>query len=261
MNRNRKIMEGLGSFLLIVMFIVMMITSSSAIISAYYNLQLTNKRIQLSIKNALNRIKEHSNPTNGELIQSEIVRLMQLQSKSKGTLDSSTISFLFQVFTLALISAGVYILKRSFSNIRSSERKIELIRQFINSGPNIYALGNYFSNAYQITYPLKNINDDTLIDSYISLERDYLTIAKNKLERAAQDRIGIERSLHGSFLDYGVRIRSNLNIVIKENTLSQEIKKRISDLIDICNECLELLKTSGFVEKFEEQLAILEDKA
>jgi uncharacterized protein (UPF0333 family) len=254
MNRFRKFMEGLGNLLLILMFIVIMVVNAYVLIAAFSNLQLTNYNIERTIMKIYNHLPKYSMKKKCELKTSHKANIERLQAQAKGTLDSSTISFLFQVFTLALISAGVYILKRSSSNVRAAEKKTELVGPFAANATFSYSIASHCLNALQITKLLKT-SPNEFKKGCIPVLRDSLKELKKVIQKADDKKIGIEKSQHELLLDNARDIIGNIK------SLPQAIQENLSKSIEICAECLDILKSSSFVERYEEQLKILLDKS
>ena len=265
MDKFNKLMYALSNILLILMFIVMMFVSSFTIIGAFRNLLDTNNKIENVLNDLYKDSKNNPLIQEGKLSPIYKAYIERLEYKSKGMLDSSTISFLFQIFSLALISAGVYLLSRSHRNLKNAEKivknaeiqaknvanKSEMIGLFVSNGPTSSAIASYFSIAYQMSVLLDASQDKNARIPLIALLSDTLISLKKILNRASRDQIGVEKSQYEFFMNRATEIITNLKKISKED------HPRIIKLLDLCQESNELFESSNFVEIYNEQLSIL----
>ncbi len=242
-----ELIDRLGSFLMISMFIVVLLVVSITVVAAYWDLQETNQRIVEMLGNISDYLDMISKTEKKETASQFKAFLEQLKTRVKGTLDSSTISFLFQVFAVALLSSGVYLLSRSHRHLRMVEGKAREIAKFIESSSTSSAMEGNLKVIYNNVGLLTTGSDETTI----AFTRDSLKNLRDMLEQADRNQTGMERRQHVSFLDQIVNILSNLS------NMPDDMQDRVTDLKEYSKDCLNLLQTSGFVNRYEEQLKTL----
>ncbi len=247
MKKLSNIMDGLGNALLIIMFIVIMVVGSLAILSAYSSLQLSNKLIDVTLTEISSHLENHKVPEGSELSPQLIAYREQIRSESKGLLDSSTISFLFQIFSLSLVSAGIYLLSRSRANLQNADRKSKAAAWIVMHTSISSAIEGYCSLAHQSSWFLRFKPNQTTFATM----QDNLMGFRGILIKADQEAAGIPRSHFNSILDRLRQIDTNLK------SLSQDNANRIEGLSKICQKSIDLLESSGFSERFEENSAFL----
>ncbi|MCX6244700.1 MAG: hypothetical protein NTU98_08345 [Bacteroidetes bacterium] len=121
---------------LTLLFVIISATCIYVLIGAYTNVKKTTKLVQITtddLNNRLNNPKLFKNDS--ILVANEKAFLNQYEIRTKGTLDSTTISFLFQIFAIALVSAGVYLFSsthKDYKKIKKSAQKHDYDNQVIS---------------------------------------------------------------------------------------------------------------------------------
>ncbi len=247
--------NALGNILLLVMFLLLLLVGSDAIFQAYRDLHCANAKIEQSLTEVRVHLENlYTTGTGSDQLTPEAEAFVRcLEAGAKDRLDSNTISFLFVIFSLCLVSAGVYLLNRARQNLSVAEEKVALIGPFVANGPVASAIMGYSLAAYQTTWLLRTTTNEEAKLSYITQARDYIeALLKPYLRRAADDERGIEPVHHSLFIDLITNIKSNLEHL--------EDRESVSSLISNCEECERLLKESSFVENYRKQLRKFLDK-
>jgi hypothetical protein len=235
--------NSLGNLLLVLMFIVMIFVSSIALMSAFGNYRLSAemiKVIDLELKrticnDSLINEKNEINPIIKTFID-------QLECEQRGTLDASTISFLFQIFSFSLVTVGAYLLARSHANVKSADEKIKSAENFIKRNALSTAIEGYVSLAHHSSWSLST----KASESNISAVRESIRNLKANLKLAEKDKIGTNHSHLESIADRVGQIVSILK------SLSLEFQSGIGDYAEIVNnaeECYEELRDILFANK------------
>ena len=88
-------------------------------------------------------------------------------------------------------------------------------------------------------------------EELIVIIRDLIREVRNQLILADQKQIGIEKSLFNSFLDRAGYILKNIE------ALPDEIKESLAEVISHCKQCIDILRNSGFIERYNSQIKAL----
>jgi hypothetical protein len=237
-----KLGHGVVVFMLVIIIalcIYILIEALTGVKETYRNVEEVIKQIPLASKNEL-LFNE-----NGILKPSAKAYLTQLESRSRCTLDSGTISFLFQVFAIALVSAGVYLLSRSYENFRkikedaaNSIKRTEMIEPFVRNNQMSIILTNYYSHAFLVSWLIKKEGSSQLF----FMMRQALRQIEEQMMEANEQETGIEERLVGSFLDYSRYIRENLN------------PETPADILNTWEKCNTILRESEFAERYKKQM-------
>lgn len=121
----------LPNFLLFASFIVLISVCSFVLIEAFLDLHLTHLTVEDIMRQIWEHVETHESIQEGKPSPELKAYLERLGAQNKGVLDSNTISFLFQVFSIALISAGVVLLSRSQRNVRLAGRQARRARDLV----------------------------------------------------------------------------------------------------------------------------------
>ena len=253
MNRLSMVLNSTGSFLLILVAALLLLLSAGIMVNAFIDLRSTNRRITAIVDDATDSLlgeralDEKSGGSSGKAY------LDQLQSRSRSALDSSTISFLFQVFALSLISAGVYMLSRYHKSLLAMEQNAKRIivskdalKDFIEDGITSSTLGGIVSTGFGLGCNMRNGSKET-IQSCLPLIRESTKQIRDLLETARTNNKGLHRSQRDVFVDQLTQIRDDL----KNANAS-------TDIVGQCEECVEILEKGGFVERYAARLETLE---
>ena len=256
MINSGKVAGLFGNIILFCMFIIIIFMCTLILMSSFNNFINTNKEIEKTVTQTAEHIKSVqsiSDSTKTDLFFS--TNIDKLKSTIDKSINSNTISFLFTIFSIALVSAGVYLLSRSNSNLLESEEKLatttekaELIGPFVTNGLTSFTIASYLSISYQLTWLLKTSTFNQKKISFIPLIRDSLNILKNMLCQAANNNVGFDSTQLDFFLDYATGVLTNLE------EFSKDINEQIEDIIKICNECIFILQNSSFDQLYEEQV-------
>jgi heme/copper-type cytochrome/quinol oxidase subunit 4 len=223
-----------GSMLIYMLLICLVIISIIVIVGAYYSLQETNMHFKRIITDINHKISIDSSFATKPEAKSY---LEQLESKSSMILDSSTISYLFQLFTIALVSAGVYLLSESHKNMLKMKRSVKSVVSYITF-QNIVRLEMYFSQAHQLSLSIKT--DANTNQALIPVLQKRLTMIEDDLENGEKEEVAIESKIIDMFLDDIKYIKENISNPIYGN------------LQNSCDEIQSLLKDGMFVKRYDQ---------
>ncbi|TKJ40014.1 hypothetical protein CEE37_09770 [candidate division LCP-89 bacterium B3_LCP] len=241
----KYIMEGLGYTLLIISFVIVLFISTLAILSGYGSLRLANDMVEQTCLQISDIINKTADVTGGKLTSADSTfienSLHRLECNTKGLLDSSTIAFLFQLFTFILVSAGIYLLTQSQKNLRNAEKMARTTKKFVTTITASSAIEGYLTLTYHGSWKLRG---ETNAEIRGNVE-DYLNELKASLDRLDKERMGIEFYQHKSFVDRVVDIRNNIKCMHSDN------KEYCGGFEAIIESCHKILHDSGFVGRYD----------
>ena len=238
----------------------------------FINLNNTNKIVISSVKEAADHLIGNSEKLQNEIPTSSKVFIEQIITSGKNSLESNTISFLFQIFSITLISIGVYLLseakkKMSIVNQQYDEliKKISDVdrqyddmiiinknlthkQKYLSPFLNCISEGNkierYLSFAHQNIVQL-DVNRLNESKNYLVQTRDWLKYAIKKLEKISNDNyIGIEPEQIGYMKDW----IDAIDHVLSGNKDEQDLKALCEDYIDPIKT---LLDDEKFIQKYK----------
>lgn len=213
----------------------MIIVCMVVISDAYISLRYTNLHISNVMTEAVLKV---SSDTSFVSKQQAKAYLDQLEAKSSSTLDSSTISFLFQLFTIALVGACIYLFSESHKNLTKMRNaaKTALVHMTFQR---IVRLETYFAYAYQLSLSIyiAPINRESMIP----VLRQRLTIIKDDLTDNRTNKVAIEKSIVNLFIDDTGYIKTNLS----------SLDPPVKDLQVFCDDIITLLKEGKFDERYD----------
>ncbi|MCP4705911.1 MAG: hypothetical protein GY865_15030 [candidate division Zixibacteria bacterium] len=247
MSYNIGFSRKLGNTLLTIMFLMVMIISCLSITSSYSSLQLSIQMLDVTYLEISRHLQEQT-PLNkdGNLSPALEAFRKQLKSDTSGVLESSTISFLFTILSLTLVTAGVYLLSRAHSNIIQAENKLSLASQQVSEVSVVSAMEGHIILAHHASFLLLDASTESSTANSIANLRGKLTTIKNSLSSAHQSKIGIHPLLHKLLLDQVITISANI-------ISRTDIADRLSELIIVCQDCVDILDDSKFVERYGAQ--------
>lgn len=247
----------IGNFLVSMVLITIMLTSMYITLAAYANHRNSVLHVESVLEDVSNSI--HGLPSSSPLKSQLETSAERLELVSKKGIEESTITFLFSIFSTAIVTAGVYLITRAHNEVMSAEslvskisQKVLVVGPFVNNGPVLSVLIGHILNANHSSWLLltNDSNGFTQIAHFTHI-RDSLTLLENTLRQADRDYIGIERRNSGLLLDTLMRTKKNLEC------LPEELIPEAAELISICDRCIIFLQNSDFVARFEKQLKIL----
>ncbi|MCP4213729.1 MAG: hypothetical protein GY765_03685 [bacterium] len=276
---NDAVVIGKGGYwLLTILFVVMIFLFSLILVVSAINLVTTNQGVKETLLQIPVTLRNDALiKPDGTLSPKAKAYIDQLESKSKETLDSNTISFLFQVFALALVTVGVYLLSRSNENYRNTRnnyqdtivkyntvkdgyehikgqagdaiRKAKKIEFFVRCDQFAITLTSYYSNAYLICTLIKEQKNKDLFSDI----REQQNQIEKQFKDANEEGLGLELKLLHFFLDYSTKIR---NIIKSFTKLGIEIPV---DILKICEANQKTLTGSDFDGRYKSQMEELAD--
>ena len=250
------VIESIGSVLLVLVPLIILVAGAGVMVNALFDLKDTNERLIVAVESAVKELRQAGGKCGRVKIDpNQSVYLQQLKLRSRSMLDSNTISFLFQIFALALVSAGAYVLARAQKNLRKAEEATKRVARigkrvgpFVSNQAASSTLASYFVVALEESRYLGSLTDKSVWASCKAGTFESLTQLKVELKRAWEEKRGMERSQFDIFLDQVAAIKNNLGKV-----------EGVEDLIVICKECEDILKEGEFVKRYEVKLKGLYD--
>jgi hypothetical protein len=252
MTKFNNLVFHLGNIFMIVLFMVILATCSVVIWDAFLSLRSANQHIESAVSDIATNLKKEDSSNSGSraLIQSY---LEQMKYNSKATLDSNTISFLFQLFAIALVTAGIYLLSRSHWDLREMKKetksiifKARMIEPLVHDNQASIIIDSYLSRAYFLSWLLSVRIGDT--EGLFPMLRQILTETQNNLYDSVEKKIGIQKSLYDALLDKATFISINLSKLDKPTT------DQIKDIISLASEIISTLKRSDFIENYDNHI-------
>jgi hypothetical protein len=248
----------LMNILMIIIFTIVILVSADAVFRAYLDIHYEGTELRQTLAELENYIKNIPTNTNHQLSPETEIFLDKIKNQSNNNLSSETITFLFQIFTLCLFTAGVYLLTLIQKYVQKAYEKVSQITSFIASFPASTIIMSYLIQAYQTTWLLRTEKDNKIQISHITHARDIITkLLIEAIHKARNEKIGIEPSHYDTYLDLIQYIKENLERFKKNN--KNKKNKEIDNLIQACNRC-EALLDPELKDNYQKQLEILLEK-
>lgn len=271
-------MKKLEHWVLMIMFLMMVFISASVMIFAFCN----HRMAILMLEDTLCDIAENptlTSPAKPREISSEgKAYIAELKSQSKAIMDSNTVSFLFQVLLLCIVTVAAYLLFRSYDALKIAQMNLDeaqedlekteentreaqgslketlaTIRPFFEGASSSLAIASHYSNIQQMVAALYGAGHEER-DALVSWIRDSFNGLEERLNTAKDKHHGIEPSLYDYFmLDIADKIDKKLGGL--PGTQEEREKSGIADLSARSERCLALLRSGKFEEWYTEKIA------
>ncbi len=219
MNANPQWFNNVIDIVLGLLLLIMLLLLILLVVLGYYNFAQNNTRVA----DTLARIAEPALAGEGASPQGTSSLRADLHALSRSAFDANTLTYLFEIFTIALISGGLYLLNRSHQESREMKRRSKQAREQIASiSPFLGAtqLSVYLNNSFSFAYLLSTLclQEQENIDIITKL-RDTLTDTNRKLADYLQQSASIkENTLPAIYLDYMGYIKANLGKIPEQDS-------------------------------------------
>lgn len=254
-----NVIDGVGSLVLILLLLLLLLLSFGIMVNAFLDLRNTNERITITVRQAAADFNKAEKDLNESVTQDVAISrqayLDKLASSSHSMLDSSTISFLFQLFALALVSAGVYVLSRYHGKlvaIEENARQIiesrQAITEVVEDGIAWSSIGGLLLAGLGVSCALEMATRSSQeMVSRIASIRESIRQVNSAIGRALGSRRAMDVSQRDVFIDQIVTVKNSL-------------KKAggVDDVEAMCEDCIRLLKRGEFVERHRDRREKLE---
>jgi len=253
------ILSLLGSILLV---------SCLIIVVALFDFFTTNIRITQTMLRIRETIEAKSLTKDGKLEPWAEAFKDRLEALSKGAMESNTVSFLFQIFSVALVGSGAYLLNRSHENVRIMEEEseayseksgamrieIETVRSDLaelstgieetkRTSENrllISIFSGQLLNAYQTLSILRTASDTHQVGFLLSQGRESVAQASRSISEIRRQEV-IFRSMELShLLDIAIGTRDNLSRV------QDEVRSNSADILVSAENIVKMLQVWPF---------------
>jgi len=245
-------MGKLGNHLLGFMLITVTVVGCLVIITAFLNLLYTNAKLGIILIKIEEHFQKNSVESDEKLTPLAESYLERLGAGSKGMLSSNVIAFLFQIFSIGLISAGIYILSKSQENVERAIMKVQLTGPFIARNAAITEIDGYIHIAYHNVWLMGAIMDNRTRNSLIPLMRQSTHDLFRVLQKAREKGIGIEESHHKFLRDQVTHVYTMLKDL-------DEFDGK-DEILLTAEKCKRAIDHTGFVQKYESDLEKLIDR-
>jgi hypothetical protein len=196
------------------MMILMMLLLMMLVILGFINFSTHNARVS----DSLARINEIAQPENGTIENKVNGVKNELQAISRSAFDANTLTYLFEIFTIALISGGLYLLNQSHRESREMKKRSKIAKEqiasispFLTNTQISVFLNNSFSFAYMLTTLCKQEKD---ILGTIAKLRDTLRFINSNIAPYLSKSADIkDNNLPTIFLDYIGYITTSLKSI------------------------------------------------
>ncbi len=182
--------------------------------------------------------------------------LERIKAACTEALQAHTTSFLFQIFSVALLSGGSYLILRYKKEVEQSQgdvhdlrRQVSHMGEYAGSTTASVALAIHAMTAVQTAYFRSSSEDSVAFTTEISLARELLLEFKKVLTMAKEDKCGMDESQHAILLD------QTRNILETVKRIAKDPDKDVRYLLETATDCDRLLKTSDFVKRHKSMLS------
>lgn len=162
--------------------ILIILVSAGLLLGAYGNHRLTTWLAYDAVR-GLERSMFMGTNASADSVSIAKERVAELKAAPKELLDSNTVSFLFSIFSLCLITAGVYVLGRTSAALRSTETRYRDLRAHFEALSCSQLLALRFSELSEVVG--KGDAEQASI-------RDCLGEVRDLLHQIKEQRMGIE---------------------------------------------------------------------
>ncbi len=291
--------EFVFSLLLICSLVLVLVVGGFVLYDALLDLMETNSTVETIMEEMVTELKEQRGKedkeiepkqrgkTYEELETTLKTHVERIEAQSKGVIDSNTISFLFVVFSVGLLSGGVYLLRNSQINVdeakktaakaasdakaakkafqaalekdRDYREKVRNLGSTLQSRLYCGVFCTHLLNTYQAVMQLVPPEDDSrtqLLSGFVVRTREAVPLAHRILKEADKREAGMDEPEHTLLYDMATNARAKLRNFRQQN---QELASPINvdDIILHLDQILAILNSSPWVERYEEQMKAL----
>lgn len=223
-----------GNFLVRLLAFLILIILSVVASAGYFRYRENHLKIETTLKGLCVYLNESTYDPNG-IGQVAKCFVDKLEAITKGAAESGNITFLFTVFSIALVSGGAYLLESSREKLKKSEKTSEKANQLMESRTVSLKIFIDFSQAEQVSCKVKNLAEGgAAFPEGIATLRHLLTDSCLRLE-VSLGKIKFNDFQLWCFLNQAIEIRENLK------TLPVDSDDK-TELIGRCDRIIEILK-------------------
>jgi len=206
----------LTEIILYACFLSVMILSFIILIGAFVDHKNTNKEIEAYIIE--HRLLQKDTSGVLKVIPNLDSTLDKVEFKVDKLLEGNTVSFLFQLFTILLISIGVYILDKSNEKQKKIEKETDEFvnhmnrwKDLVNSNQLVLGLSNILADAVQYCRLFKS--DNSKASNYIPPIREAVNNANRNILSSPIPKILIENNYKNLLIRQVTEIKSTLESI------------------------------------------------
>jgi hypothetical protein len=241
------------SFLTAVMAFVIVGLLAFVLLAAFWDLEILSERVESLLRESLEylqiaQVTDEARRTMGGYLE-------RLKAASTEAMQAHTIAFLFQVFSVALISLGAYLVVRckkdvevSEVNVRKVKESVSLLAEFIGNASVSVTLVCHALMAVERACYLLVTGKRSAFTTQAVLARDLIRNFRMRMIDAVDCQRGIDEAQHTILLD---QIRNILQALRKT---PKQLQKNVEDILAMCEECERLLRNRLYVERYREVL-------
>lgn len=262
MSQHRPKGKYISSKIVIDVILIMVLAMSVFIlVSAFDSQRATTAIIEGFLEETADQIEE-TIPDGATKDRLELY-LEKLEVVTDQGMQASTVTFLLQVFSVALLTIGGYLVMEVQRRADEAKKEVEkakkaasivtrragTVGKFVISGVSVQVLFVYLANAYQDSW-LATKTAKAHKAELVPRIRDWVEFFTKQLFDSVGPDTGIEEGIHAQLFDQLTAIQVNLNEL---NMQGEEV----DDILKRCDRCMNLLLESDMVEIYEHQLALL----
>ena len=200
--------------------------------AAYWNYQETSRSMSVSQANLSSVIDTKLSLLDRDGTVSPETRailekgISEIELSASRALDSASISFLFEIFGIALIGIGVFLLSRCHNAVTMVEGSQAALAALFVDIPFFSAFESELSACYTLCHLLETGCDRGLCAPAI---RDLVKSMNRELSEGRKKGIGMERRHRDLFLERAIQIGRLVGKHFPEN---EELKSKVTLLVD-----------------------------
>ncbi len=246
-----------GSLLLFVLSCTSVVIGAIVVTLAYFNFCRCNESVKTTIDGVSNGVTQTTDPNQQQALSALAERLLYIHSEST---QRNTITFLFTVFSVALVSGSAYILERSRRDVLAVEEKVGQLRKDAADASNVaqetrkttteakrevelylkslstpWRIGASLWTSSRISQEMRTAAHARKFYSLAASERDFLGVALSGVQ-------GVQR---GEFEVMGVECEAFLNeardIKLNLEAVPEKFHDTAESLITTCSEIIGIL--------------------
>jgi hypothetical protein len=238
-------------FLLGVMCIVIIGAGIVVLIAGFSAMVSTNARVEQLLASAT---------TSGIAVDA----ISRLRDIGQGVLQANTIAFLFQVFSVGLIGACAYLVRRFWrtadktdEKLREYARRFAVLAPFLRGRVDALNILNRITNAHLLIEVIGVTQDQGVIASVTAIARESVVEATGLVNRAITTHCGMVSAERAAIQDSAENAGRRLKSLATTPGVNQGSQAGLDDLVKRLEAFTALLKSKPFEEWYDQDFESL----
>lgn len=248
----RRQWEWLVTAFMLVMLVVVLFVSGGLLLDAFGNYKAGIRELITFIEQSWADLQAKS----GSGMTQEQLRLYrdQIEAAVEQDVDKTTMSFLFQIYTAALISAGVFVLSRSRRTVEEAKRETAKASDHVQASVGaiedasncISLVGRALAALYDV-WLVRSASGAAAHVDHLPRARDSCLRLVEGLRQADASELAMDKTTHDLLLDYVGEIQAHVSL------LPEDIRVDADHIVQCCDEAQSILANGSFRDRYEKR--------